>query len=143
MPIHDLVIIGGGPAGIATAISASELGIDSLIIERTHELGGKYMAVQMDSIDTLPIEPEVDQMEQLFRLLEERGIQSITNAKVWRIDPSTKTIYVDTDNEGLQIQCKNLLLSTGALERPLPFPGWTLPGVMTGGAAQLLLAREN
>ena len=62
---------------------------------------------------------------------------------VWHIDPGGEgggvTVSVAGDDGGETIAARRILLATGAIERPVPIPGWTLPGVMTAGAAQILL----
>src|SRR5207253_11322363 len=59
-------------------------------------------------------------------------------ATVWHID-SEGTLWLAAENRSETIAARRILLATGAIERPVPIPGWTLPGVMTAGAAQILL----
>src|SRR6202008_719980 len=57
---------------------------------------------------------------------------------VWHIDPEG-TLSIAADGVSETIEARRILLATGAIERAVPIPGWTLPGVMTAGAAQILL----
>ena len=66
------------------------------------------------------------------------GATTLCDALVWGVDPPRK-IHAIIGGRSVTFAPTRLILATGAFERPLPFPGWTLPGVMTTGAAQTLL----
>ena len=66
------------------------------------------------------------------------GAQYLPQASVWNISPELE-IGIATPAGARLIQARHVVIATGALERPFPIPGWTLPGVMTAGAGQILL----
>ena len=68
-------------------------------------------------------------------------VEQIFTATVWDVAKSAEgvTLTYSRNGQAAQITGKTLLLATGAIERPVPIPGWTLPGVMTAGAGQILL----
>ena len=74
--------------------------------------------------------------------LRRAGIDHISGAVVWAIEDGFRISYTK-DGSGAQIAADRILLATGALERPMPLPGWTLPGVMTAGAGQILLKQSG
>src|SRR5690606_25515265 len=71
------------------------------------------------------------------------GVRYEPGTQVWQIEPGWK-VFMSRGGQARCVQAGRVLLATGAQERPAPFPGWTLPGVLTVGAAQILLkdARE-
>lgn len=74
----------------------------------------------------------------LIEALEHPGITRVAGASVWQVEEQTRVAYT-VDGVASLVTGKRLLVATGALERPMPIPGWTLPGVMTAGAAQILI----
>jgi len=141
--MHNVVVVGGGPAGLSAALAAAAAGAPVLLIDSNSRLGGQYWRNSSDNFD--------DQYEQHFDL--ETGLLLINAVKarkeieVW----SEAQIWSATNNEGkftLRIiyqgkekivNTANIILCTGAYDRTLPFPGWDIPGVMTPGGVQSLL----
>ena len=74
-------------------------------------------------------------MAQAFR---ESGAVYEPDTKLWQIEPGYRA-FVSRDEQARAVEASAIILATGAQERPVPFPGWTLPGVLTVGAAQILL----
>ncbi|MFN8984084.1 MAG: NAD(P)/FAD-dependent oxidoreductase [Alphaproteobacteria bacterium] len=135
----DLAIIGAGPAGMAAAISARECGLSVLVVDenaapggqvfRAAELAGKDPALARD------MAPGLDLIAR-FRALD---ITYRPGSTLWMLDPDTGTLSVSRSGESTDFVAERILLATGAQERPVPIPGWTLPGVMSAGAAQIAL----
>ena len=74
----------------------------------------------------------------LIRRFRGSPVEAHWNATVWAIEPDGQVFWADADGAH-SVSARNVLLATGTTERPLPIPGWTLPGVMTVGAAQIAL----
>lgn len=136
----DVVIIGAGPAGMAAANLASRHGANVVVLDEQAAAGGQIYR----GILTAPaarrhiLGPDYEAGATLARSLSECSAQHFTSAAVWQITPDRRVLF--TWQGGLHaISARRIILCTGAMERPFPIPGWTLPGVMTAGAAQILL----
>lgn len=140
MPSYDLVIIGAGPAGMAAASSASKYGLNVAILDEQANLGGQiYRSLSHSTlVDESILGPDYYQGRSLINNTQKAKLDYLPNATVWSIS-SDLIINFTCQQQGRQIKTKKLLIATGAQERPAPFSGWTLPGVMTCGSAQILL----
>lgn len=143
---YELAIIGAGPAGMAAAIEASKNNMKVLVLDDQPEAGGqvfRQIARNYQKNDEL-----VFLGEDYWRgkkLVDDFGRSSaefLPESRVWQI---TRDKHVFFSRKGLahQVQADFILVSTGAMERPMPIPGWTLPGVMSVGGAQTLLKSNN
>src|SRR5216683_356121 len=134
----DLAIIGAGPAGLAAATLGAELGLDTLLIDEQESPGGQiYRAVER-APDSSPLGADYLAGRSLAAALRASGARYRPATTVWHIDPDG-TLSLAADGISATVIARRILLATGAIERPVPIPGWTLPGVMTVGAAQILL----
>ena len=135
--------IGGGPAGLAAAALAARGRPRHRAARR--EPGGPAAR----SIAAITVDAGDATRESLGRrLLGGRGAggamprraarRSCSGATVWSLDPQLE-IGVSIAGSAPHVEARRVILATGALERPFPIPGWTLPGVMTAGAAQTVL----
>ena len=135
----DLAIVGAGPAGMAAAISAREYGLSVLVVDENPAPGGQvFRAAELAGADPAlgrDMAPGLDLIAQ-FRALD---ITYRPGATLWMLDPDTGTLSVSCQGESTDFVAERILLATGAQERPVPIPGWTLPGVMSAGAAQIAL----
>jgi NADPH-dependent 2,4-dienoyl-CoA reductase/sulfur reductase-like enzyme len=140
MPSYDLVIIGAGPAGMAAASSASEYGLKVAILDEQASLGGQiYRSLSRSTlVDESILGPDYYQGRALIKQAQKAKFDYLPNSTVWSIS-SDLIINLTCQQQGRQIKTKKLIIATGAQERPTPFPGWTLPCVMTCGSAQILL----
>ena len=145
--IADLVIVGAGPAGMAAAVLAGELGLDTVLIDEQDSPGGQiYRAIERAGADSgrnSPLGADYRAGRPLAAALRASTVQYRPGTTVWHIDPGDAdragTVSVIGEGGSETIACGRILLAAGAIERPVPIPGWTLPGVMTAGAAQILL----
>jgi NADPH-dependent 2,4-dienoyl-CoA reductase/sulfur reductase-like enzyme len=134
----DLAIIGAGPAGLAAAAFGAELGLDTLLIDEQEAPGGQiYRAVER-APDSSPLGADYLAGLPLAAALRASGARYRPATTVWHIDPDG-TLSLAAGGISETVTARRILLATGAIERPVPIPGWTLPGVMTVGAAQILL----
>jgi NADPH-dependent 2,4-dienoyl-CoA reductase/sulfur reductase-like enzyme len=137
---RDLVIIGAGPAGMSAALLAAELHIDTVVIDEQPRAGGQiYRNVgqaspRMQGIlgqDYLSGRPMVEAFTRA-------GIERCFQTSVWNITRDL-AVFVREGDAAKKIDARQVIAATGAMERPTPVAGWTLPGVMHAGAAQIAL----
>lgn len=144
MTRRDLAIIGAGPAGMAAAAQAAELGLSVALLDEQPRAGGQ---IYRDVERAAPLRrdilgPDYTYGITLAAALRRDGIEHITGAVTWAIEDRFRISYTKA-GRGALIETDRVLLATGALERPMPLPGWTLPGVMTAGAGQILLKQSG
>ncbi len=140
---YDCVIAGAGPAGMSAAVTLNEYGVASLVLDRGVRAGGQIFrsAAQSPLPDARVLGPDYTSGADLIAAYEKSGSQHISGADVWHIGPDSKVLF-SKDGETCQAEAREVLLCPGAMERPMPIPGWTLPGVMTAGAAQVMLKSD-
>jgi NADPH-dependent 2,4-dienoyl-CoA reductase/sulfur reductase-like enzyme len=138
---HDLAVIGSGPAGMAAAIEASAIGLSVLVADEQPAPGGQvFRAVEMAAEDPALVGDYAEQGAALVRaFLQAPGIEYRPGMALWHVDPVAERLSLIRGGRSEEAVAKRLLLATGAQERPVPISGWTLPGVMSVGAAQILL----
>lgn len=140
MESFDAAVIGAGPAGMAAATLLAEHGARALLLDEQPGPGGQIYRAITDSTQAKLRALGGDYAHGL-RLSEGLAASAVDyrpGSAVWNITPA-RDIYFTRNGQAHHITARALLLATGALERPMPIPGWTLPGVMTAGALQILL----
>lgn len=136
----DLAIIGGGPAGIAAAVQARELGMSVALVDEQAAPGGQiYRAVEQAESEGRAAKLGRDYRYglELVRAFRQCGAAHFALHQVWQVEADGR-VFVSDGRVSQLIQGRRVLLAVGAIERPVPVRGWTLPGVMTVGAAQIL-----
>ena len=134
----ELAIIGAGPAGMAAAALADELGLETVLIDEQGSPGGQmYRAIERAEPGT-PLGSDYLAGWPLVAALRASRVDYRPSTTLWHVDPEG-ALFLETAGRSETVTARRVLLATGALERPVPIPGWTLPGVMTAGAAQILL----
>lgn len=136
----DLAIIGAGPAGMAAAVEARRLGLSVAVLDQNPAPGGQvYRAVESAGRGARSIlGADYGAGAELVRDFRRSGAEHLAGACVFDIARDGAVFCAD-DAGARVLRPQRILIATGAMERPVPFPGWTLPGVMTAGAAQTLL----
>ncbi|MFD1930587.1 MULTISPECIES: NAD(P)/FAD-dependent oxidoreductase [Nonomuraea] len=137
---YDVVVIGGGPAGVAGALSAAQTGARVALVDAGPRLGGQYFRHQAGG---RPSGQGADRFARQCHALRSRA-EVLLGHKVWAVEQDEDgsfTIHCveGRDERAVTLTGRALLIATGAHDRPLPFPGWDLPGVFTAGGAQALL----
>lgn len=137
---YQLVVIGAGPAGMAAAQAAASQGIEVAVVDEQSQPGGQIYR----NVDSSPL-ANIDWLGEDYRFgktqvqaFRHAHIDYFPGTSVWYLDPS-RELGVLHQGEHRRISAESIVIASGAQERPLPIPGWQLPGVMTAGAGQILL----
>jgi len=143
----EFVIVGGGPGGIAAAMEAAKAGVEVTLVDENERLGGqcfRQFEKGFKVVDPEALGLDYQEGQELlhqFGLMEDK-IRYLSKTLVWGIFEN-RTIALARDGASSTLGFKCLLAATGAYDRPVPFPGWTLPGVFTAGGAQKLVKSER
>jgi len=137
---YDLVVIGAGPGGLSAALTGSELGLRTLLLDEQARVGGQIYR----NVDA--VTPTAAQLlgadylhgRTLAQRLANAQLDARCGALAWNIDRDL-TVTVLHEGRTLQVRASQVIAAAGAMERASPLPGWTLPGVMNAGAAQVAL----
>lgn len=145
----DLLIVGAGPAGMSAAITAAGAGLRVAVMDEQPAVGGQvFRAIESAGVDPALRGGHADEGRELAAQFHATpAIQYFPRSTVWHIElaPSAgdalEPAVLSVLRAGIsqEFSARRVVLATGAQERPMPIPGWTLPGVMTAGAAQILL----
>jgi D-hydroxyproline dehydrogenase subunit alpha len=127
----DVAVIGGGPAGIAAAARAAEHGARTIMLDSGLRPGGQIWR-HLDAT-TLP-----SRARSWLRRLQRSGARVVQRATVVDADDARALTVVDPHGT-TRVVAQRIIIATGARERFLPFPGWTLPNIMGVGGAQAML----
>lgn len=137
---YDLVVIGAGPAGMAAATLAAKGGASTLLVDENPTVGGQIYR----GIGTTPLKKrellgeDYWKGERIGADFAASEASYFPGATVWQLSPDLE-LGISSAGRTAMIEARQVIMATGALERPFPIRGWTLPGVMTAGAAQILL----
>ncbi len=138
-------MLGGGPAGLAAALEASRIGAEVVLIEEYHDLGGqfyKHVPEEFSFEDRGQAGDECIERAEILDQLRGTHVELMPDTLVWGIFDERNVALFRNDRADY-LRAKRLILAPGAQEVPIAFPGWTLPGVMMGGAGQSLLVRQR
>jgi NADPH-dependent 2,4-dienoyl-CoA reductase/sulfur reductase-like enzyme len=140
----DLIVVGAGPAGMAAATVAAEAGAKVILLDEQGLAGGQiYRDVErVAEVRGDLLGPDYVAGRELTKRLATPGLTHIRNAAVWMVEVGYRVTY-SVGQTSYLVQAPHLILASGAIERPMPLPGWTLPGVMTAGAAQILIKQSG
>ncbi|WP_432354417.1 NAD(P)/FAD-dependent oxidoreductase [Sporosarcina sp. A2] len=133
--MSKVIVIGAGPAGLSAAITIAERGYQVIILDEYMLAGGRLLG-QLYEEENGNWWNGIKESKNLHDKAIALGIEIRLGTPVSNIERLDGDWIVYTDEETYSTQ--HLLLATGAAEVPLPIPGWTLPGVMSVGAAQVM-----
>ncbi len=138
MTARRLLVVGGGPAGMSAAVAAAERGVASTLVDEGFDLGGQIWRPPTRPEAAPPPDPRGESLRAVVASHGERSEVRWSSA-VWGIFSQVRRAAVSDGARTEVVTADAMVLAPGAHERVPPFPGWTLPGVMTPGAAQILL----
>ena len=138
----DVLVVGAGPAGLSAAIAAAEARAAVVVLEESDFPGGQFhQPLAASHAHDAPDAP-FREGEALRRRAEAAGVCIETGATVWGAFGAQEIAAVIA-GRAVTFRPRRLVLAPGAHECPMPLPGWTLPGVMTTGAVQLLARTQR
>ncbi|MCG7393827.1 NAD(P)/FAD-dependent oxidoreductase [Microvirga sp. ACRRW] len=146
---YDVIVIGAGPAGLSAATTVSTFGAQTLLVDENQTPGGQiYRSILLaQAADRRRLGGDYWRGREIAEAFTRSGVHYAPATTAWSIGPQHDEqgqvigheVGVSANGTARLIRAKQVVLATGALERPFPIPGWTLPGVMTAGAAQIAL----
>jgi NADPH-dependent 2,4-dienoyl-CoA reductase/sulfur reductase-like enzyme len=146
-----LAVVGAGPAGLAGALAAAARGVRVTLVDAAEQAGGQFYRQPARALGARRPEALHHQWRTWQRLrdgidrhIDAGHITHLTDHHVWCVQRESDSFTVHAlrgpaQEEGVSVRADAVLLATGGYERVLPFPGWTLPGVVTAGGAQAML----
>lgn len=140
----EIAIIGAGPAGLTAAVHAATAGADVVVLDERGEPGGQYFKPRSEGYrGRFTIDRQHRRGDDLRARALACGARVFGFQSVWfaRHDESGFELRSFGSSGGLRLRARAVILASGAFERPVMVPGWTLPGAMTIGAAQTLARR--
>ncbi len=129
--VCDLLVVGAGPAGLAAAYHAAQSGLRVTVVDDNPAAGGQIWRGEQSKSTS-------SEAQKWFERIRSVDIQFITGARVFQ-QLAPGTLLAETRQDVCELNYVSLVLATGARERFLPFPGWTLPNVMGAGGLQALV----
>ena len=134
----DVLVVGAGPAGLSAALAARQAGAAVTVLDERAQAGGQFHKPIAPShhADRAPDAQFANGLAMHVQALA-AGVEIRQSAQVWAAFSPTE-LGVIIDGRAWVFRCRQLILAPGAYERPVAFPGWTMPGVMSTGAGQTL-----
>ncbi len=144
----DVMVIGAGPAGLSAATEAARHGLKVVLLDEQPSPGGQIYRALARNMP--PSDGETDILgddywrgRPLIEAIDGAPIEYVGGATVWTAEADPLSVGYLKDDRSFLHTTRSLIIATGAYERPVPIPGWTLPGVMTAGAAQILMKADG
>ncbi len=139
----DLLVIGGGPAGLAGSAFAANFGLRTVLVDERPTLGGQIYRQPGPGFivnDRQKLGRDFVRGYELIELTRQAGAQIATGTTVVSLRGTSAVLagYQSSASTTI-VKARRVLVAAGAYDRPVAFPGWTLPGVLTAGGAQALV----
>jgi D-hydroxyproline dehydrogenase subunit alpha len=134
----EILVVGAGPGGLSAAIAARRAGAKVIVLDERALPGGQYFKqIAVDAGADAPADAQHEEGRRLIAAAHGIGVEIRSEVEIWGAFPPCSLAGTQGGTVRL-FTPKRLIVATGAYERGVPIPGWTLPGVMTTGAAQTL-----
>jgi thioredoxin reductase len=141
----DVVVVGAGPSGLASAVEASAHGQHVVLLDQNARVGGAYWrhsARHLDGSAEVPLHHDLTTFRRLLDRLDQVDVR--TGHTVWGLERLVEGFRVraldgEVARQPVVVDAASVVVATGTHDRVTPFRGWTLPGVMTAGGGQALL----
>jgi thioredoxin reductase len=142
---YELLIVGGGPAGLAAAAEAAAAGLAVGLVDERPALGGQiYKQPGFTVSDPRAMGREYAQGRALIDAAARAGTRVMLSTAALAVEHDPLRVILAADGEPARVvTARHLLIAAGAHDRPVAFPGWTLPGVLTAGGAQTLVKTQR
>ena len=137
-----LAVMGAGPGGLEAAATAAERGVETALIDARERPGGQYYRQPPSEFTARDASRHARDAAALASRASHPLVRHMAGATVWGLFPAGDGWELALDN-GASVTARFVILAPGAYDRPVPFPGWTLPGVMTAGGVQTLLKTQR
>jgi len=140
----DLAIVGAGPAGLSAALAAKAAGLDVLVIDENDQPGGQIFRQPPRPFrieDRAKLGRDFERGRKLLDAVAAAEIKIENNTVVWNVGAGH--LACCSGDQSWEVESGATVIATGAYDRPVPLPGWTLPGVFTSGGVQTLLKSQR
>jgi NADPH-dependent 2,4-dienoyl-CoA reductase/sulfur reductase-like enzyme len=146
----EVAIVGAGPAGLAAAAEAARHGVSVMLLDDNPQPGGQYFRQgpatraphQQGAGSATRSHADDQRAVELFSVASHPRVTFLAGTVVWGV-PAANTLAFTHAGQGDRLQADLIIVAAGASDRAVPFPGWTLPGVITAGGAQNLLKSQG
>ena len=141
----DLIVAGAGPAGASAAIAAAEAGLGVVLVDEAPAAGGQVWRAPWPGLALSRADADARAGDSLRAALAASSVEAHFSARIWSVTQEENGFRLDASSAGgdLALVAPRLLAATGATERVIPFPGWTLPGVFGLAAATVMLKAQG
>ncbi len=142
----EIAVVGAGPAGIAAALAASRAGAQVTVVDEYSRPGGQIYR-QPPEVFHVPdggiLGKEHRKAQRLFRQLAGSPVELLPETLVWGVQDEMTLLLYREGGEAETLRAEAIVVAAGAYDRPIAFPGWTLPGVWTAGGTQAMLKSQR
>jgi len=140
-PKADVLIIGNGFAGIVAANRLADAGVHAVLLDENIHIGGQLLRQVPERLGrAVRHDDYVKKTGQRFiDAVKAKKITVLNRTRVLGIYPGHEVLVEENEKKIRTLKAERIILATGGREKFLPFPGWTLPGVISGGAVQVLI----
>ncbi|MGE5617713.1 MAG: NAD(P)/FAD-dependent oxidoreductase [Sphingomonadaceae bacterium] len=146
MPRTEVAVVGAGPAGIAAALAASRAGAAVTLIDEYPRPGGQFFRQPPEGFEGggwFASPAAQARSQKLLGQLAVAPVELRTGTLVWGVEDGRTILLYREGGDAETLRAEAIVVATGAYDRPVAFPGWTLPGVWSAGGAQAMLKGQH